>query len=88
MNMRALSTEYASKPKTEDLRWILTRSNHELLRHFANSPLQRPRPRGMKRNALQIIGNLRITELRPEVESFLNDEHLKNIARWTLAQLT
>jgi epoxyqueuosine reductase len=87
-NMRTLSADRVEPPKIEDLRWILTRSNHELLRHFASSPLQRPRPRGLKRNALQIIGNLRLTDLRPEVESFLEDEHLKNIARWALTQLT
>lgn len=86
--MREQSAERLSTPKSEDLRWILTQSNHELQRHFGSSPISRPRPRGLKRNALQIIGNLRLTDLRPEVESFLEDEHLKDIARWTLSQLT
>ncbi len=86
--MRTLSGTHASPPDHDDLRWILTSSNNTLASHFANSPISRARPRGLKRNALQVIGNLRLTDLRPEVERFIEDEHLKDIAHWALAQLT
>jgi epoxyqueuosine reductase len=71
-----------------DLRSILTSSNQALSRRFRQSPLSRARPRGLKRNALLVIANRRLRELRPEVEGLVGDVHLNDIARWTLAQLT
>lgn len=78
----------APPPALEDLRWILTSSNKALEKAFRKSPVIRARARGLKRNALQIVGNLKITDLRPEVERQSADPYLGEIARWALAQLT
>lgn len=87
IKMRELSQQYLAAPQSEDLRWILNSSNNQLNAILANSPISRARPRGLKRNALQVIGNLKLRELKPDVERFLDDENLKDIARWTLDQL-
>lgn len=81
-----------SEPKIEDgltdLRWILTSSNNTLAKTLDKTPLVRARPRGLKRNALLVIGNKRLKALRPEVEALKDDLHLKEIARWCLTQIT
>jgi len=72
----------------EDLRWVLKSSNKALEKTFASRPYSRARARGLKRNALYVIGNLKIKELRPEVESFLTQEPWAQLAEWTLQKLT
>jgi epoxyqueuosine reductase len=84
--MRALS-EPRESAGIEDLRWILKSSNKALSKEFETSPLSRARPRGLKRNALTLIGNRKLQELRPEVEALIDDPHLKTVARWALGQL-
>jgi epoxyqueuosine reductase len=85
--LRSLSAEQ-KPPALEDLRWILGSSNKSLEKAFRGSPISRARPRGLKRNALQLIGTLKIAELRTEAEAHLDDPHLGEIASWALAQLT
>lgn len=88
--MRALTLPSASKDRSrqiEDLREILRASGKQLEKRFRRSPLLRARPSGLKRNALLVIGNLKIRELKSEVEVILANEKLKPIAQWTLAQL-
>ncbi len=70
-----------------DLRWILTSSNKELARIFARSPLSRARPIGLKRNALVVIANRGLSQLRPEVSELVDHPRLGDLARWTLARL-
>lgn len=70
-----------------DLRWVLNASHKEIERITRNSPLSRARPLGLKRNAITLIGNLNIHELRPDVERALTDPRLKSLAEWTLDQL-
>ena len=82
----AAETE-AQAPVVEELRWILTRTNRQLARAFARSPLSRARPNGLKRNALVVIGARRVRELETEVQAYLQDPRLNQIARWTLSQL-
>ncbi len=74
-------------PVIEDLRWLLTQSNKSLQKAFQHSPLSRARPRGLKRNALLMIGNFKLSELRKETESYAEDSYLNEIARWALNQL-
>lgn len=85
-SMRELS-DTQQTPLLEDLRWILNASRNEISRKLKNSPLLRARPFGLKRNALIVIGNLRIIELAPEVERCLAHEDLKEVAEWTSRQL-
>lgn len=72
----------------EDLQWLLTASHKEIERQTARSPLSRARPIGLKRNALLLIANQRLVQLKPEVQRALNDPRLKNLAEWTLGHLT
>lgn len=72
----------------EDLRWILNTSNKGIAKALHSSPVIRARPRGLKRNALVIIGNLKLVELKEDVQKHLDDPHLGEIASWTLTQLT
>jgi epoxyqueuosine reductase len=84
--MTRLTATHESPPD-EDLRWILRSSRKELARAFATSPLSRARPVGLKRNALVVIGNLRLRSLRGEVERCLDVPDLKEVAEWTLGRL-
>ncbi len=80
-----------TKPKgadVEQLRAILNESNRGVGRMSKATPLRRARGRGLKRNALYVIGNLRLRELKNEVEAQLSHPDLNEIARWALAQLT
>jgi len=71
----------------QDLRWILQSSNKQLSKALHDSPLLRARPNGLKRNAIQVIGNLKIQELRTEVQAAYEVPALHEIAKWTLDQL-
>jgi epoxyqueuosine reductase len=70
-----------------DLRWILESSGRELGRKLARSPLLRARPAGLKRNALIVIGNQKLEEMREHVEAAARIPALKKVADWTLLQL-
>ncbi len=88
MRAEARPPEQEAAALVTDLRWLLTASHKEIERKTARSPLSRARPIGLKRNALIVIANRKIQELRPEVQRSLNEPRLKNLAEWTLAQLT
>ncbi len=85
--MQQLSQKTQDQDLTDDLRWILSSSRKQLARAFADSPLSRARPYGLKRNAIVVIGNLKLKELRPEVAKCREEPDLKEVADWTLAQL-
>ncbi|MGZ3722166.1 MAG: tRNA epoxyqueuosine(34) reductase QueG [Bdellovibrionales bacterium] len=72
---------------TQDLQWILTSSNKTLSKTFASLPYSRARANGLKRNALYVIGNLRLRELLPAVEACVDDAKLKEVAEWVLQRL-
>lgn len=78
-------------PTTEalllDLRALLTATPQELRDRFAQLPYSRARALGLKRNALYVAGNLRLRELRPEIESHLTNLDLKELSEWALARL-
>lgn len=69
-----------------ELRWILTTSNSQIEKTLRHTPLARARGRGLKRNALIVIGNENLSELKTEVESFATDPLLSELALWSLAQ--
>ncbi len=71
-----------------DLRMILESSNKNLMRLFAHTPLARAGGRGLKRNALIVIGNKRITKLSPNVSAYLKDPKLGELAQWTMDKLS
>lgn len=67
----------------EDLKYILNSSNKKLMRHFKDTPLTRAGGRGLKRNALIVIGNKKLKALEPEVRKYLHHEVLGELAHWT-----
>ena len=71
----------------EDLRWILGSTHRGILRGVAHTPLTRARPAQLKRNALLVIGNEGLVELRAEVERATEVAELKEVARWSLERL-
>lgn len=72
----------------EDLKWILSSSHNEIQRRLKDSPLLRARPIGLKRNAIVVIGNQKISALADQVKHAGQDERLKEIAEWALSRLT
>lgn len=70
-----------------DLRFCLTASDAELKSHLATSPLSRAKSFGLRRNAMIVIQNGNYTELRPEVETWIHDKTLGNLAQQTLDSL-
>ncbi len=75
------------KSLTEDLRYILISSGKKLEKDFRGTPLARAGSFGLKRNALLVIANRNMNELREEVESLLSHEKLGELARWTLEKI-
>lgn len=88
--MRALSAPTLSvdAQTIAELRFILRSSHHQLMKHFQDSPLSRARGRGLKRNALIVIANLRLQELKEDVAQMKTDHpDLKELITWTLGYL-
>lgn len=72
---------------TQELREILTLDDTALRARVKPTPLSRAKPRGLRRNAMTVIANAGLTELRPEVERWIDDPELGNSAREALNRL-
>lgn len=72
----------------QELREILLSSNNALERKLGASPMTRAGGNGLKRNALVVIGNLKLHELQTEVDSFTSHEKWSELAHWSLKQLS
>lgn len=70
-----------------ELRFILTQSNKELMRTFQNTPLTRARGTGLKRNAIVVAANLKLTELSVDIKTYLTHDKLGELSRWAISQL-
>lgn len=70
-----------------ELKFILTASNELINARIKQTALSRSKSFGLKRNALIVIGNLKIKELSIEVERLKTDEKLSELASWTLKEL-
>jgi len=86
-----MRSESLPSPTTEllvlDLRSILTATPAQLRARFAELPYSRARALGLKRNALYVAGNLRLGDLRPDIEAHLENLDLKELSEWALARL-
>jgi epoxyqueuosine reductase len=71
----------------EEFRILLTSSHNQILKKIKGSPLARTGAKGLKRNALVVIANRKMTNLIPEVQALIDDEYLGELAQWTLEQL-
>lgn len=92
MKIHKLHSDYkdpriAPEKVEEELHFILTQSNKKLLKHVRETPLSRAGGRGLKRNALIVIGNQKLKSLRPHVEAYLDHKQLGELAHWALEQL-
>lgn len=67
-----------------DLKFILESSGKKLQKHFIGTPLMRAGPFGLKRNALIVIRNLKLIDLKESVEKIVDHEKLGDLARDTL----
>lgn len=67
-------------------RWLLTSSHRQILQKIKGTALARTGAKGLKKNALIVIGNRQIKELRTEVE-LLNTQELNELKLWTLQQI-
>lgn len=70
----------------EYFRFLLSASHNQILKHHFGSPLSRAGAKGLKRNALIVIANQNLFELKSEVENISTPE-LKELAEWTLEQI-
>lgn len=66
---------------------ILTSSNKKIQKHFYGTPLSRPHGFGLKRNALIVVANRKMTALKSEVQSLCKDDKLGELAEWALKAL-
>ncbi len=78
----------ATSEQVEELKFILISSHRQIEERYKNSPVLRARPRGLKRNALVVIANLKLNQLKPEVERIQSLPQFEELATWCLAQLT
>lgn len=82
--------EQVSSPQdqlVEELRFILQSSNKQLMRTLKETPLSRAGGRGLKRNAMIVIANKKLGELKTDVRNFEDHPQLGELARWTLSQI-
>lgn len=67
-------------------RWLLTASHNQIQKKNQGLPFARAGAKGLKRNALVVIANRGLTELRSEVEN-LQIPEFEELKEWTLSQL-
>lgn len=73
----------------EDLRFILRASHNKLLQVFSGTPLVRAGGRGLKRNAILVAANLKLSELEEDIRlAGQNSAQLKELANWAITELS
>ena len=70
----------------QDLSFFLKASGKQIQKKVRSTPLARAGAFGLRRNAMVVAGNQNLTELRGEIESYLQNEKLSDLAKWTLAR--
>ena len=72
-----------------DLEWLLTAEDAAIDAALTGTPLRRPKPAGLKRNAAVVAGNLGDAAARPALLQALQhrDEHVRSHAQWALDRL-
>lgn len=82
-----LSEEEAKNLEME-LGWILRSSHNQILKKVKGTPLYRAGAKGLKRNALIVVANRKITSLTEEVTKLTEHQDLGELARWALKELS
>lgn len=84
---RTESTQPQNLELEDSLRLILTSSNRQLEKIFKTSPILRARPFGLRRNALVVIGNLKLSSLKAAVDAQKKYPDLVELTEWCLSEL-
>ncbi len=71
----------------EFFRFLLTSSNKKIAKRFLGSPLLRAGGNGLKRNAMIVIANRKLVELKAEIVLYLTHPKLAELATWTMTLL-
>ncbi len=82
-----IKTDNAKATLEEELRWLLTSSGKHLEKALFGTPLSRAGGFGLKRNALIVAANRKITALLPEVEALKDHPKLGELAVWAADRL-
>lgn len=86
----ATSTQIFLQPNpelSEFFKTILNSSNKQIAKMFTGSALFRAGGNGLKRNALVVIANRRMTDLKEDVQKLTTHPKLAELADWCLQQL-
>jgi epoxyqueuosine reductase len=70
-----------------ELQFILNASGKKLQKEFQNSPLSRAGHFGLKRNAIIVASNQKLTELKPDILKYQHHAKLGELANWALSIL-
>ncbi len=70
-----------------DLKFIFSSSNKQLTKAFRDSSLSRASGNKLKRNALIVVGNKKLIELKELVISYQTNAYFSELCEWTLKQL-
>jgi epoxyqueuosine reductase len=72
-----------------DLEWIMNTSDEKLIAHFQGSPIRRPGPQGLKRNASIALGNLGDTAARACLLPHIHhpDPGVSDAVQWALERV-
>lgn len=71
----------------QELHELLTASHNQTLRKLKGTAFSRSGAKGLKRNALVVIANQKLIELRPQVESLKDEPYFAELAQWALEKL-
>jgi epoxyqueuosine reductase len=72
-----------------DLDWLLRADDDDIMARFQGSPIKRPGPAGLKRNAAIVLGNLGDTSAKQPLQLNLHhpDDGVRESVRWALERL-
>jgi len=72
-----------------DLGWLMTATDQEIRRHFIGSPIRRPGPDGLRRNAAIVLGNIDDKRALPLLEGQVDhpNEATRDAVEWALNKL-
>ena len=74
------------KSMVEYFTFLFSSSNRSIYRRHVGSPLLRAGPRGLRRNALIVSANRKLSEMIPIIQHF-SDPKLEELKEWALQEL-
>ena len=76
-----------SNESINELKKILSTSNKQLMKDYADFPINRARGTGLKRNALKLIYEYKLTEMKDFLDSLELPEQLEELRKTVLVSL-